>query len=550
MPPRSDDSHMDAEPREGVLGLLGRRIRRRRLVAAGLGVAGLGAAAAGSALVVGRGDAAPAPAKGSSSGAVVANTLEPTVTPVPATSGGVAAAPLTSTPAEVEVSGQVAPLAPVPEGMALVTSPRLPLFGIGSEQLEGILRGQIVDWAEAGSPARLPVEVLAIEGQEPAGTTPTATFPDYDALVAGFADHPGGVALVPLDQVNFRANVLSVDGVDPLRDGSDDGGGPILRIGVVGDIVPGRNVHAKMAFYGDFTHPFLEVADTLASFDLTIANLEGNLSATLPQPADIHSFSFVSDPAMIDGFKLAGIDAVSLANNHAHWNSEGWGAQGLLDTMDALEAANLPFFGAGRTLDEARQPWVTEVKGLSVAVLGVDGVTANLDYPERDEEMGVVGPDWGAGPDSPGTNPFAYDQVVADIAAAVEQYDIVIPYLHMGAEYRWIVPAWVQEIAHGAIDAGATMVVTNHPHIIQGMEVYGGKPIVYSVGNFIFDQMYSVDTRQGLILEITLRGSQVAGIRTRGVEIQDFHQPRLMTEGEQAAIMDRFWRSTDRLAER
>ncbi|MDP9366741.1 MAG: CapA family protein, partial [Chloroflexota bacterium] len=78
----------------------------------------------------------------------------------------------------------------------------------------------------------------------------------------------------------------------------------------------------------------------------------------------------------------------------------------------------------------------------------------------------------------------------------------------------------------------------------------GGKPIVYSVGNFIFDQMYSVDTRQGLILEITLRGSQVVGIRTRGVEIQDFHQPRLMTEGEQAAIMDRFWRSTDWLAER
>ncbi len=101
-----------------------------------------------------------------------------------------------------------------------------------------------------------------------------------------------------------------------------------------------------------------------------------------------------------------------------------------------------------------------------------------------------------------------------------------------------------------AIDAGATLVVTNHPHVIQGMEIYAGKPIVYSVGNFIFDQMFSVQTRQGLILELVLRGGKCVGLRTRGVEIEDFNQPRLMTAGEQAAIMDRFWASTDRLANR
>lgn len=548
MPPRFDDLGTESETREAPDRLLGRRVRRRRLVAAGLGVAGLGAAAAGTALVVGQQDPVRAPV-GGPAGGTAARALAPSATSLPPSAPEPAGAPATGTPVAAG-SDRVVAGGLVPEAMALVASPRLPLFGIGSADLEGILSGQLVDWADAGSAARLPVEVLALEGQAPAGATPVATFPDYDALVAGLGDRPGGVALVPLEQVDFRVNVLSVDGVDPLRDGDDDGAKPLLRIGVVGDIVPGRNVHAKMVFYGDFTHPFLEVADSLAAFDLTFANLEGNLSAALPQPEDIHSFSFVSDPAMIDGFKLAGIDAVSLANNHAHWNDEGWGAQGLLDTIDALEAADFPFFGAGRTLEEARQPWVTEVKGLSVALLGVDGVTANLDYPDRDEDLGVVGADWGAGPDSPGTNPFAYDQVVADVTAAVKQYDIVIPYLHMGAEYRWIVPAWVQEIAYGAIDAGATMVVTNHPHVIQGMETYGGKPIVYSVGNFIFDQMYSVDTRQGLILEITLRGSRVVGIRTRGVEIQDFNQPRLMTDGEQAAIMDRFWRSTDRLAER
>ena len=305
-----------------------------------------------------------------------------------------------------------------------------------------------------------------------------------------------------------------------------------------------------MVEYGDFTHPFRQVAGLLAGFDLTFANLEGNLSATLPQPENTHSFSFVSDPAMIEGFKLAGIDAVSLANNHMLWNDEGWGAQGLSDTLDALDAAGFPRYGAGRTLEEARRPWTTRVKGLRVALLGVDGVTANQDYPERDDSMGVVGPDWAAGPDSPGTNPFALDQVVADIAAAAERHDIVIPYLHMGAEYQWTVPDWVVAASHAAIDAGATMVVTNHPHIIQGMELYAGKPIVYSVGNFVFDQMFSVDTRQGFILEITLAGPRVVAIRLRGVEIEDFCQPRLMSAPEHAAIMDRFWRSTDRLAGR
>jgi poly-gamma-glutamate synthesis protein (capsule biosynthesis protein) len=82
------------------------------------------------------------------------------------------------------------------------------------------------------------------------------------------------------------------------------------------------------------------------------------------------------------------------------------------------------------------------------------------------------------------------------------------------------------------------------------METYAGRPIVYSVGNFIFDQMFSVETRQGLILEITLDGTTVVGIRFRGVEIEDFCRPRLMTGGEQATIMDRFWRNTDRLAAR
>ena len=94
------------------------------------------------------------------------------------------------------------------------------------------------------------------------------------------------------------------------------------------------------------------------------------------------------------------------------------------------------------------------------------------------------------------------------------------------------------------------MVVTNHPHLIQGMEVYAGKPIVYSPGNFILDQMWAAEVRSGYALEIVLHGTRIAALRFHGVEIEEFHQPRRMAAGEHAALMDRFWAATDRLAAR
>jgi poly-gamma-glutamate synthesis protein (capsule biosynthesis protein) len=287
----------------------------------------------------------------------------------------------------------------------------------------------------------------------------------------------------------------------------------------------------------------------LRGFDLTVANLEGNLSATLPQPENDHSFSFVSSPAMLEGFALAGIDAVTLANNHTVWNDEGWGVQGLLDTMAALDDAGLPYFGAGYDLTGARAPWRTTVAGTSVAWLGIDGVTANYEVAPG-AENGVVDFDAGATSDRPGTNPYLTAQFLEDISSAAANAIAVIPYFHMGAEYVGIPPAWAVAGARAAIDAGATMVVTNHPHVIQGMEIYNGRPIVYSPGNFIIDQMWGVEVRSGYALEVLLGGDRVVGLRMHGTEIEEFHQPRLMSAGEQANLLDRFWTSTDRLTER
>jgi poly-gamma-glutamate synthesis protein (capsule biosynthesis protein) len=435
----------------------------------------------------------------------------------------------------------------VPAGMALVVSPRIPISGIGPDDPWRLLTGQITNWAAVGSAVPFPVRPVALADQSVAGLRLEQAFESYDALASAMATDPGAVALVPVELLDYRVQALVVGESDPLRE-SIAGIAP-GRVGVIGDIVPGRNVHLHMLQYGDFTRPFHRVAPLLNSFDLTIANLEGNLSDTLPQPADPHSVSFVSSPAMLEGFSLAGIDAVTLGNNHSVWNDEGWGVQGLLDTIAALDKNGVPYFGAGAGIDRARAPWLADVAGTKIAFLGIDGVTANYEV-EPGPATGVLDVDVGATSERPGTNPYLAAQVAADVAAATQVADVVIPYFHLGAEYVAVVPPWAAQAAHMAIDAGATMVVTNHPHLIQGMEIYGGKPIVYSPGNFILDQMWAAEVRSGYALEIVLRGKTIAGLRFHGVEIEEFHQPRPMSSGEHAALMDRFWAATDRLAAR
>lgn len=504
--------------------ILGRTLDRRVVLASAAGaIAAIGAGAYGAAaLLSDGGEQAGTP----ESGAPVSQ---------PATTAK-SAAPTLNAPTVISSRKQT--VANLADGTALVSSPKLPLFGVGENDLPGLFDGSTADWSEIGSPASIAVTPVALADNVPSGMTPAETFGGYDELAAYLWDNPGAVAVVPVDQVDFRANVLSVQGFDPLRD--QQGDATPIRVAFVGDIVPGRNVSAKIAYYGnDWVRPFRKIASELKSYDTVIANLEGNVSANIPAPTDPHTFSFVSDPQFIEGLVYGGIDAVSLANNHSVWNDDGWGLSAFNDTRAALDQYGIPYFGAGDDLSQASAPWVIENKGLTVAIYGVDGVTAN-----NEQTAGVLADYVGATNDGGGTNPFSTDQFTSDIQALASQYDVVIPYFHMGVEYIPTPPDWALQGARTAIDAGATMVVTNHPHLIQGMEVYDGKPIVYSVGNFVFDQMFSNEVRTGSILEIVLQNGKVVGLRPKGVEIVDFHQPRLMTAGEHASLMDRFWASS------
>jgi len=451
------------------------------------------------------------------------------------------AAPGTDTPASRLVLAQG--LAP---GAALVSSLRLPMRGIGSSQTGPLLLGDIANWYEVGCPIPLAVTVFAVDGLVPEGSSPAEILADYNALVERLDATPGGLAMLPVEMIDSRVNTLDIDGLNPhLASGTETE--PVVKVGVAGDIIFGRNGGNYQRKYGDYAFPMYQVKDFLSTFDVTVCNFECFVSETIEPPEidNPNTLDFLTRPESLEGMAMAGIDAVTMANNHAVFSYSGYGLPGMRDTMRYLNEAGITPFGVGESLEEARAPWTIDINGTSIAFYGVDGVTANLDYPDSIGVQFMGDSPVAATASGGGTNPLMMDQNLADIERLAGEYDIVLPYFHMGEQYIWSPVQWVVDVSRQCIDAGATAVLSAHPHATMGMEFYNGKPIFYSIGNFVYDQMFSVETRQGYFLDMTFRGSKLVSFKTHGVEIMDFVQPRFMSGREQAAFMDRFWRSTD-----
>lgn len=430
--------------------------------------------------------------------------------------------------------------ATIPADVALVVSPRLPLWDITRDAAGRILDGSASTWADVGCPLPRSIRRVGLDGVDALGMPTENTVAGYEALVLALEANPGTVAVATIDQVDSRVTALRIDGQDPFA-GIATEADPVFRVGIVGDMIPGRNVNLHIRGYGDYLFPWRRTAPLLSGFDFTFGNFECVISDAIPPPedSDANALDFVVGNAATEGLTLAGFDAVSLANNHSVYNASGWGFRGLTDTIAALDNAGIPWYGAGMDLDGARAPHVATVGGKTIALIGIDGVTANVDYPG----VWAVPVNVGATASQPGTNPLVADQVLGDISALAAQYDIVIPFFHMGEQYRWALSDWAIELSRACVDAGATTVLTSHPHVTQGMEWYRDTPLFYGLGNFIYDQMFTVDTSQGHILELAFRGSEIVGFRMHGVQIEDFSQPRLLGPDEQAAFMDRIWRS-------
>lgn len=242
--------------------------------------------------------------------------------------------------------------------------------------------------------------------------------------------------------------------------------------------------------------PFAPFAHLLDSADVRVANLECVI-AQGGKPED-KPYTFRAHPRVLKLLRRH-VDAVSVANNH----SGDFGRMAFAEMLQRLDHAKLPFFGGGRDLSQAHTPLLIERRGLRIALLAYDEF-----FPRSFE----------AGENHPGVAWSEDKQVVLDIrqARTVHQADIVIPFMHWGEEHQPRANDRQRELARLMIDAGADTVVGTHPHVVQDIELYKGKPIVYSLGNFIFDGFDDADNNTAWALRLQV---DRAGVRHAHIHV-------------------------------
>lgn len=254
-----------------------------------------------------------------------------------------------------------------------------------------------------------------------------------------------------------------------------------IKMLFVGDIMlddlPGKYIKSGK-------DPFKNFAPLLKQADITIGNLECVVGTT--GKAEEKNFVLRAHPRVLPLIKKY-FNAVSLANNH----TGDYGPQALSNMLDLLDGAGIKYFGAGKEIRSAHEPIIFDIKDKRIAVLGYD-----IFLPRSFEALD----------DRPGTAWGDDDYIIADIQKAkkVHKADIVITYPHWGWEGEKQASAEQVRLAHLMIDSGADAVVGGHPHVTQNIENYKGKPIFYSLGNFIFDGFDTSDTTTGWVLEMNI----------------------------------------------
>jgi hypothetical protein len=249
------------------------------------------------------------------------------------------------------------------------------------------------------------------------------------------------------------------------------------------------------------------VRDLLSGADVAVANFENPAVDAFRYHTEGTVFS--ADPRLIAGLRNAGIDAVSIANNHIG----DAGRAGVVQTIANLDDYGIKHAGAGRNTAAAHRPALIPVHGLTVAILGYDTIAGA----------------YTAGTTTPGSARLTVAGAKADIAAARRAgADVVIVYPHWGIEYRASPFAAQQALARSIITAGADMVIGNHAHWVGAMEVYKGRPIWYALGNFVFDQTWSEPTSEGLLLELTFSGRRLVQVELHPTIILDGAQPNFL----------------------
>ena len=240
--------------------------------------------------------------------------------------------------------------------------------------------------------------------------------------------------------------------------------------------------------------------------DLAIANLEN----PIPDHPSWHLSGtvFGGPPKLLGMFTYAGIDWVSLANNHIL----DYGADGIAQTRANLKKVGIPFTGAGKNAAQAGEISYLKANGLKVAMVACVGVVP-----------GVF-----AGQNKAGGLPCKDKYVVPAIQEARQNADVVIVFAHWGNEYHREPFPSQEPLAKDWVDAGADLVLGAHPHVYGGLQEVDGHTVIYSMGNFIFDQYWSTATMEGALTELTFQGTKLVQVRLHPMIMLDQSQPNFL----------------------
>ena len=285
-----------------------------------------------------------------------------------------------------------------------------------------------------------------------------------------------------------------------------------LRLYAVGDINLGRRLAKSRLLEGDTLYSFRELRDSLVAADITFGNLESPIALDSSAASDSEAVFFTAPPAAADALARAGFDIVSTANNHA-WDG---GRAAVEETMRQLTRAGVRFVGSGFGRDMAEQPVILQRRGWRVAFFALTRAWNPAPYAFREH----AGADWIAWGDTARIYP-AIRAVKASGRA-----DLVVVSMHGGTEYADTPPQHMQDLARGVVDAGADLVLAHHPHVLQRVVWYKHKPIVQSLGNFVFLQN-DPWTRLSAILRVVVTPDR--RLRLSAIPVRVGHQPTLAT---------------------
>ncbi|MHB8831068.1 MAG: CapA family protein [Patescibacteria group bacterium] len=283
----------------------------------------------------------------------------------------------------------------------------------------------------------------------------------------------------------------------------------------LGDMMFDRNVATRSKAAGSLDYPFKKICNQTDCFfkgyDLVVANLEGPISSKRQAP-NKGNVDFMFDSKILAVLKQVGINAVSQANNHT-WDQGRAEADA---SQQKVRQASIGVFGDQIRDSVASASAIVESNGRNIALLGYNVTDHALDK----------------------------QAVSQAITSAKKQADFTVVFMHWGVEYQAKPNKSQIELAHWLIDQGVDAVIGGHPHWMQSVEVYRNRPIAYSLGNFIFDQDFSAETRFGLMVNLVLN-SQGSELQLFPIRI-DKSQPVLLIDQERQVRLDRLASISDK----